>query len=103
MPDRRQGDRRESSGFENKKITISLPVFILSFTICLLVLICVILCTYFSNISYEKGYNEGYDDCYRSIYGNYENEDNEYFYEYYGADEESTTPDYEITTSNVAE
>ena len=65
MPDRRQRDRRENSGFESKKITISLPVFILSVTICLLVFISVLVCTYFSRTSYNKGYM----DCYKSVYG----------------------------------
>jgi len=58
MPDRRQGDRRESSSILNKKISISLGNFILLIIIAVLLIASVVSC----RLLYVKGYNEGYSD-----------------------------------------
>ena len=68
MPDRRQGDRRESSGLQNKKITISLSTFISVIIIGLLIISSIILC----RISFIRGYDQGCADTYSSLSSDYD-------------------------------
>ena len=63
MPDRRQSDRRDNSGIQNKKITISLSTFISTIIIGLIIITSIVLCRF----SYLKGYNIGYSDAYVEI------------------------------------
>lgn len=57
MADRRQGDRRESNGIQNKKMTISLGTFIFAIVITIMIIVTIIM----SQITYITGYNKGYD------------------------------------------
>ena len=72
MPDRRQGDRRESSVFNSKKISISLGNFIMLVIMFLIVIASIILCRYF----YVKGIDKGYDEA--LYYTTFENDDYDY-------------------------
>ena len=78
MPDRRQGDRRDSSGIQNKKLSISLGTLISIIIIVLLVIVSIVLC----RISYSKGYDTGYSDGFSEAITNldYINETDEYDY-----------------------
>jgi len=58
MPDRRQGDRRDSSGFHNKKLSISIGTLISIIIIVLLIVVSIISC----KVSYSTGYDNGYSD-----------------------------------------
>jgi len=60
MPDRRQGDRRESSGFQSKKISISLSTFISIIVFIIMTIVLIISCW----LSFSKGFNDGYSQGY---------------------------------------
>ena len=60
MPDRRQGDRRETSKFQ-KKLSISLGNFIFIVIIFILVIASIFLCSYVSYTSFKEGHVAGYD------------------------------------------
>lgn len=60
MPDRRQGDRRETSKLQ-KKLSISLGNFIFIVIIFILVIASIFLCSYVSYTSFDEGYKSGYD------------------------------------------
>lgn len=86
MPDRRQGDRRDTSKFE-KKLSISLGNFILICIIFILVIASIFTCSFLYqkgydlglekssktnynsgytagyNVGYDAGYDVGYEDC----------------------------------------
>jgi len=82
MPDRRQGDRRDSSNYQ-KKITISLNSFIYICIIFTFLICSIFVCSYIHSSSYNKGYTKassafydqnntkydtGYDDGYTDGY-----------------------------------
>ena len=67
MPDRRQGDRRDSSKSQ-KKITISLSSFIFIIVIFILIITSCILCSYLSKLKYDEGYIQGYEDAYNDYW-----------------------------------
>lgn len=67
MPDRRQGDRRDNSGIQNKQVKISLPIFIMIIVVVASILVSIIVCSIFSKQSYDKGYKEGYKDGYYAV------------------------------------
>ena len=63
MPDRRQGDRRESSnGIASKKIEISLGTFICIVLFVLTVIILTVTSVVVAKIYYNKGYEKGIED-----------------------------------------
>ena len=63
MPDRRQGDRRESSnGISNKKIEISLGTFICIILFVLTVIIFAVTSVVVAKVYYNKGYEKGMED-----------------------------------------
>lgn len=68
MPDRRQNDRRESSGLQSKKFVISLTTFIWTVATVAIILIAIVVCFIVSRISYNKGYDEGWIDSASEIY-----------------------------------
>ena len=69
MPDRRQGDRRESNGIQNKQVKISLQSFITIVVIVVAIIISTIVCFIVGKNCYNDGYEKGYND---GILGNYE-------------------------------
>lgn len=62
MPDRRQGDRRESSTVLQKKFSISLGPFISIIVIILLSITSLIISSFTYIKGYDNGYSEGYSD-----------------------------------------
>ena len=62
MPDRRQGDRRESHGIQNKQLKISLQTFITIVVIIAAIIVSTIVCIFVSKKSYDEGYEKGYTD-----------------------------------------
>lgn len=62
MPDRRQGDRRESNGIQNKQLKISLPTFITIIVVIAAIVVSTIVCIFVSKNSYSEGYEKGYTD-----------------------------------------
>ena len=62
MPDRRQGDRRASSGMLGKKLSIPLNTFIFTITIILIVLASIVLCKISNVKGFDAGYSDGYSD-----------------------------------------
>lgn len=62
MPDRRQGDRRESSSFQSKKISISLSTLISIAAIILIIFMSAILCRLTYLKGYDNGFSEGYSE-----------------------------------------
>ena len=67
MPDRRQGDRRESNnGIASKKIQISLGAFVFIVlyivTVTMLTLTCIVVSKEYYNKGYSVGYNDGVED-----------------------------------------
>ena len=62
MPDRRQGDRRASSGILGKKISIPLSTFVFTVTTILIILASIVLCKIFNSKGYDSGYSDGYSD-----------------------------------------
>lgn len=62
MPDRRQGDRRASSGMLGKKLSIPLSTFVFIVTIVLIILASIMLCKFFNTKGYDLGYSDGYSD-----------------------------------------
>jgi len=73
MPDRRQGDRRESNGIQNKQLKISLQTFITIVVIVVAIIVSVIVCFIVGKNSYNEGYEKGYED---GLAGGYELFDN---------------------------
>lgn len=79
MPDRRQGDRRDTSGISSKKLVISLTNFIMLCVLFVFIIIAIFSCKYFYNKGYNYGYidtydnayNQGYSDAFSSVYGDY--------------------------------
>ena len=69
MPDRRQGDRRESNGIQSKQLKISLQTFITIVVIVAAIIVSTIVCLIVSKNSYNDGYEKGYED---GINGGYE-------------------------------
>ena len=64
MPDRRQGDRRDSSSFKNKKVSISFGTIIFVIIILVILIASAFLCNHFHSTGYDQGYVEGYDQGY---------------------------------------
>ena len=88
MPDRRQHDRRESSGINSKKLSISLGNFIMLVVLFIVVIISIILCKFF----YSKGFNKGYDEAMFYSYSddydyNYSDDYDDSYYDYYSDDD----------------
>lgn len=73
MPDRRQGDRRDSNGIQNKQLKISLQTFITIVVIVVAIIGSVIACFVVSKNSYNEGYEKGYEE---GLTGGYELFDN---------------------------
>ena len=88
MPDRRQHDRRESNGKNNKSITISFTTFVYVIIIISIIIISAIVCIIVSNVSYNKGYEHGIIDSQYSF-----SDDIEY------TDDENATENYEQSES----
>ena len=62
MPDRRQKDRRESTGFQGKQLNISLSTFISIVVVFSVISLSIIICTVVGKTSYDKGYEQALTD-----------------------------------------
>ena len=63
MPDRRQGDRRESNnGFASKQIKVSLGTFVFVILFIIALIVATISCIVTAKIYYNKGYYQGIID-----------------------------------------
>ena len=86
MPDRRQHDRRESSGINSKKLSISLGNFIMLIVIFIIIIISIVLCRYFYSKGLDKGYDEAIFYSSSSDYG-YSDDYDDSYYDYYSDDD----------------
>ena len=76
MPDRRQGERRESAILQ-KRIAISLSNFVYLCMIFVIIVAAIVAC----KIRYNRGYEDGYIEGYSVAYNDYVKENGDYSYE----------------------